>query len=234
MDTPEETYRHLLRSAAHRLTGYERRQFIAEVTRTLCDGNPRVSERLFGWGRHTVALGLREADSGVRCLENFHARGRKPSEQLNPQLAEDIRALVEPKSQTDPQFKSTLQYTRITAAAVRKALIEVHKYRSEELPGERALQNILKRMGYRLRRIQKTKPLKKVKQTDAIFANVQQAHAEAQQAPETLEISVDTKAKVSFGEYSREGETRSDSAGEVPPAWDHDPPAKKKACPSAS
>jgi len=228
MDTPEATYHQLIRSAAQRLTGYERRQFIAEVTITLCNGNARDSERVFGWGRNTATLGLREAESGLRCVGNFQARGRKPSEELNPQLAADIRDLVEPKTQTDPQFKSALRSTRITAAAVRKALIEVKGHRKEDLPGERALQNILNCMGYRRRRVQKTKPLKKVAQTDAIFENIQQVHAEAAKDPETLEISIDTKAKVNLGEYGRDGETRSNSDGQVPGALDHDPPAKKR------
>ncbi len=49
----QETYHALLRSAARRLTGHERRLFIAEVTTTLCGGSPRRSERLFGWGTAT-------------------------------------------------------------------------------------------------------------------------------------------------------------------------------------
>jgi hypothetical protein len=54
------------------------------------------------------------------------------------------------------------------------------------------------------KRIRKGKPLKKTKDTDAIFDNVQAVKAEAK-GPETLEISVDTKAKVSEGEYARGG-----------------------------
>ena len=46
---------------------------------------------------------------------------------------------------------------------------------------------------------------KKVKQTDAIFANVKAARAKYGNDPETLEISIDTKAKVNEGEYSRGG-----------------------------
>jgi hypothetical protein len=85
-----------------------------------------------------------------------------------------------------------------------------------------------------LRRIQKTKPLKKLAESDAIFANVRKVHEAAANDPETLEISVDSKAKVALGEYSRDGQTRSASAGNTPAAWDHDPPAQKKACPSES
>jgi Rhodopirellula transposase DDE domain len=70
--------------------------------------------------------------------------------------------------------------------------------------------------------------LKKVPETNAIFANVQEVHKEVANDPETLELSIDTKAKVPFGEYSRDGETRSNSEGKVPAAWDHDPPPGEK------
>jgi hypothetical protein len=56
-----------------------------------------------------------------------------------------------------------------------------------------------------LKRIKKGKPLKKTPQTDAIFANVQQVREQARNEPETLEISMDAKAKVSLGEYVRGG-----------------------------
>ena len=78
-------------------------------------------------------------------------------------------------------------------------------YDESQLPSERTIRDILNRMNYRLKRIQKGKPLKKTKDTDAIFANVPAVQEQARLDPETLEISVDTKAKVSLGEYSRGG-----------------------------
>ena len=66
------------------------------------------------------------------------------------------------------------------------------------------MRDILNRMNYRLKRIQKGKPLKKTPQTNAIFANVQAVKAEIK-GPETLEISMDTKAKVDEGDYARGG-----------------------------
>src|ERR1700730_8527031 len=66
----------LLLAAAQRLKGHQGRLFLAEVTLQLCDGNARQAERRFGWGRDTVAKGLHELQSGVRCLENFAARAR--------------------------------------------------------------------------------------------------------------------------------------------------------------
>jgi hypothetical protein len=207
MDGFENDSDRLIGLAAKTLTGYQRRVYIAEVTLTLCDGNARRSEERFGWGRATAEKGLRERATGIRCLENFAGRRRPASEERNPQLAADIRAIVEPKTQADPELKSSRHYTNLSANEVRQALRK-KGYREEELPAERTLRDILNRMGYRLKRIQKGKPLKKPKNTDAIFANVAAVKAEAGSDPETLEISMDTKAKVALGDYSRGGKNQ--------------------------
>ena len=197
----------LICSGARRLTGYQRRMFVAEVATELCGGSARQTERRFGWGRATVAKGLHESCSGVRCLENFGARGRPRSEEKNPQLAEDIRAIVEPHTQADPELKSSRRYTNLSAAEVREALL-AKGYSQEELPSERTMRDILNRMNYRLKRIQKGKPLKKTEETDAIFANVKEVKEQARNDPETLEISMDTKAKVGLGDYARGGKNQ--------------------------
>jgi transposase len=203
----EDTVEHfdvLIRSGARRLRGFQRRLFLAEVATQLCGGSARQAERRFGWGRDTVEKGLHELRHGVRCLENFAARGRQRSEQKDPQLAADIRAIVEPQTQADPELKSSRRYTNLSAAEVRQALIN-QGYSEEGLPAERTMRDILNRMNYRLKRIQKGKPLKKTDETNAIFANVAAVREQARDEPETLEISMDTKAKVGLGEYARGG-----------------------------
>jgi hypothetical protein len=194
----------LIRSAARRLKGRERRLFIAEVTVELCDGSARVSEGRFGWGRETACKGMQELREGV-VIERVAGGGRPRWEQRDPQLAADIRAIVEPKTQTDPELKSSRRYTNLSAAEVREALIEQKGYREEDLPAERTLRDILNRMNYRLKRIQKGRPLKKTEETDAVFENVAAVKAASRGDPETLEISTDTKAKVAIGDYSRGG-----------------------------
>jgi len=199
-----ERFEALIQSGARRLTGYQRRLFQAEVARELCGGSARLAERRFGWGRDTVEKGLNELHHGVRCLEHFAARGRQRSEQKDPQLAADIRAIVEPHTYADPELKSPRRYTNLSAAEVRHALTETG-YTDEQLPSERTLRDILNRMNYRLKRIQKGKPLKKTAATDAIFANVKAVQQQVRGDPETLEISMDTKAKVALGDYARGG-----------------------------
>lgn len=205
MDSTLEQYDELLRLGAQRLTGHPRRLFQAQVCLTLCNGNPRQAERRFGWGRQTVQKGLHEWRTGVRCLENFKARGSRRSEDHNPQLAADIRAIVEPHTYADPELQSDRRYSNLTAAEVLRALQTTKGYRPEDLPCERTMRDILNRLNYRLKRIQKGKPLRKTKDTDVIFANVKGVRQEVRGDPETLEISIDTKAKVKVGEYSRGG-----------------------------
>jgi Rhodopirellula transposase DDE domain len=200
-----EVYENLIRSAARRLKGHQRRLFQAEVADVLCQGSPRVCERRFGFDRNAVATGQHEAQSGLRCAENFAARAKPPLEVKDPQLAQDIKAIVEPHTQADPEVKSARRYCNKAAREVLQALVSQKGYSAERLPSERTMRDILNRLGYRLKRIQKAKPLKKTKDTDAVFANVRAVHEQYKDDPETVEISYDTKAKVHEGDYSRGG-----------------------------
>src|SRR3954470_3443900 len=204
MEDSVEALDALIRSGARRLTGYQRRSFQAEVAVELCSGNARQAERRFGWGRETVEKGLHERHTGIRCLEDFVARGRQRREERDQRLAADIRAIAEPHSYADPSLKSSRRYTNLSAAEVLGALI-ARGHDQADLPAERTMRNILNRMNYRLKRIRKGKPLKKLEETDAIFANVAAVREEARDDPATLEISMDTKAKVALGEYVRGG-----------------------------
>src|SRR3954453_19419022 len=160
MENTVEQYDALSRSGARRVTGDQPPLSPGEVVTALCGGNARQAEYRFGWGRETVEKGLHEQHHGVRCLENFAARGWQRSEQKDPRLAADIRAIVEPHTYADPELKSARRYTNLSAAEVRDALVR-KGYSQAALPGERTMRDILNRMNYRLKRIQKGKLLKK-------------------------------------------------------------------------
>ena len=200
----------LLTLAAKQLRGSTRRIFLAQVCDTLCDGSPRKAEHRFGWGRETIEKGM--VDRALSPEERASRpssgnKGRVPWEKRDPQMAMDIRLIVEPHTQSDPELKSGRCYTNLSAAEVLAALQE-KGYAPAQLPKERAMRDILNRMNYRLKRIQKGKPLKKIKDTDAIFDNVQSARNVAGKDPDTLEISIDTKTKVKLGEYSQGGKNQ--------------------------
>src|SRR5262245_57315156 len=141
MDASPEPYEDLIRSAARRLKGHRRRLFQAEVATALCGGNPRAAERRFGWGRDAVATGLNEARQGLRCVEHFAAKGAPPSEQKDPQLAADARAIVEPHARADPQLKSPRRRANLSAAEVVQALKGRYGYTDDRLPSERTLRD---------------------------------------------------------------------------------------------
>ena len=156
-----ESVRETIQSAARKLTGFRRRQFQAEMAIKYCGSNARRAELVFGWGREAVNTGLNELRTGIRCVEDYSTRGRPKSEEKNPELVQEIHALVEPESQADPKFQTPLAYTRITAKAVREQLAANAACDGRYVPAERTVHDILNRLGYRLRRVQKTKPQKR-------------------------------------------------------------------------
>lgn len=147
-------------SAARKLTGFSRRQFQAEMAIKYCQASARRAESVFGWGREAVNTGLNELRTGIRCVETFSARGRPQTEQRHPELVSQIHALVEPESQADPKFQTPLAFTRMSAKAVHQHLEAQAAKTGCPAPAERTVYDILNRLGYRLRRVRKTKPQK--------------------------------------------------------------------------
>lgn len=216
------------KDAAKKLTGTKRRAFQAQVTIDYLESNARMAETTFGWCRKTVSLGLNELRTGIVCVDNFKARGNKKTEEKNRQLEIDICCLAEPKSQIDPKFQTAFKYTRITAKAMRQALMTEKGWQHDDLPCEKTISNMLNRLDYRLRRVQKAKPLKKVSETDAIFANLDEINKASDLREDSLRISIDTKAKVDLCDSSRGGTSRCTKALK---ADDHDMGYKDKLAP---
>lgn len=57
-----------------------------------------------GWSRVAVAKGIKELETGIICQDNERAKGRKRVEEKNQEMENDIRYLVDGKSQADPKF----------------------------------------------------------------------------------------------------------------------------------
>lgn len=140
------------KDAARKLTGAQKRAFTAQVALDYFEGSARKTERALGWGRVSVQRGLEALASGEPYQDNYGARGRKPIEALLPSLADDIHDLLEGHTQVDPKFQTAFQYTRVSARAVRAALIAQKGYPDEGLPSRQALGRLLNRLGYRLRK----------------------------------------------------------------------------------
>ncbi|MGL4883380.1 MAG: ISAzo13 family transposase [Waterburya sp.] len=214
-----ENLKSLYIKTAKKLKGSDRRQFMAEVVKSLGIGGQTLVERELGWNRRTIRKGIQELESGQPIIDGFERSGRKRVEAKLPNLLADIKSLVDAQSQTDPSFKSTRLYTRMTSAQVRRQLIEQFAYSEEELPSNETIRRRLNELGYTLKRVAKAKPIKKIPETEAIFAQVHQINQQADADPNTLRLSIDAKVAVKVGEYDRGGKTRTPTN-----ALDHDFP----------
>lgn len=162
-----------LRLAASQMTGPKRRAFQAEMALKYCGGNPLLAETIFGWGRRTVEVGLAERRTGITCLGAQSAfSGRKRWEDTHPEAADALCQLAAAHAQQDPTFRTTLAYTRLTAQAAREAL-RTQGYGEDQLPSPSTMAEVLNRLGFRLRKVIKAKPQKKIAETDAIFDNIE-------------------------------------------------------------
>jgi len=96
----------------------------------------------------------------------------------------------------------------MTVSQIRKQLIEQKDYDSIDLPTNQTLNTIVNELGYKLKRVQKTKPLKKITETNAIFENLTRFHEEIANDEEIVRLSIDAKDRVKIGEFSRDGKSR--------------------------
>ena len=214
------------------MSGSERRAFQAAMTLKYCQGNARLAERVFGWGRDTVQLGLNEQRTGVICLGMQSAYGGdKLWEEKHPEVAQVLWTLAELHSQQDPTFRTLLSYTRLTAAEALKQL-RAQGFAEDQLPSPSTMAEVLNRNGYRLRKVLKAKPLKKLPETDAIFANIKEKDKnplegeDSENDGQVKRLSIDCKSTVNIGDYSRSGKTRGDAR-----AADHDMGCEEKYTP---
>jgi hypothetical protein len=107
--------------------------------------------------------------------------------------------------------------TRLTAVEVRAQLIAKFGYTDEQLPTAETIGTKLNSLNYYPKKVAKTEPQKKIPETDAIFDHMKQVNEAADEDAETLWISMDAKATVKIGPFSRRGKSRVETK-----AADHD------------
>lgn len=140
---------------AKQLKGHARRLYMARVVKVLGAGGQWYASQEFGWDRNTIRKGSRELDTGFICYDNYAARGRQRTEERLPELLNDLRAIAEQHSQTDPKFQSRRLYLRLSAASVRQQLLEQKGYSDEQLPSPEVIRQRLNELGYTLKRVKK-------------------------------------------------------------------------------
>jgi hypothetical protein len=193
---------------AQELKGHAGRIFKAKVVKALGQGGQRRVEEELDWNRGTIRKGLTELEGGFASLDQFRKRGRKPVTAHWPTLLDDLKAMAEAVSQTDPTFQTTRLYLRLSAAEVRTQLIERKGYGADELRSAETIRLKLNELGYGLKKVKKSQPKKKLPETDAIFAQIAQVNAAADADDTQLRLSIDAKATVLVGLLSRGGYNR--------------------------
>ncbi|MBL7164847.1 MAG: ISAzo13 family transposase [Anaerolineales bacterium] len=211
---------------ARKLKGYNRRIFMAQIAKAYGKGGQRWAERELGWNRGTIRKGMEELEGRFGYIDQFSARGRKRTEEHLPNLLADIENIADGYSQTDPTFKTTRLYIRLSAKAMRQQLIKQKGYSDAELPTSETIRVKLNQLDYHPRRVQKTQPLKKIPETNAIFEQLHQVNEAADADPTVLRVSMDAKAIIKLGRFSKNGMARV-----IVKALDHDFNAKKKLTP---
>ena len=192
----------------NKLKSSDRRIALAKVSKSIGKGSQRIVAKVFNVSRDTIRKGTHELESGISIIDACNARGRKKVEEKLPNLLKDIKDIVDCQSQTDPSFKTTRLFTRLTVEEIRNQLVETKGYKLENLPTLQTLNTKINNMGYTLKKVMKTKPLKKVPETDMIFENVNSVRSKYENDTTTVMISIDTKDRVKLGNFSRNGKCR--------------------------
>jgi hypothetical protein len=157
---PEAEMIPVLIDAAKALKGSQKRLFMAKTVQAMGRGGQRWAQVHLGWCRETIRKGTHELRSGMTCLDAFHCRRRKPSEEHLPRLLDDIRAIADGQSQADPKFQTDRLFTRISAAEVRRQLIATRGYTDAELPTQQTINTKMNLLGYSLSKVAKCRPQK--------------------------------------------------------------------------
>lgn len=103
-----EEAKEIFKKTAKKLSGTTKREYIATITIELLDGNARKAERVFGWGRATVKKGMRELATGIKCIDDYSARGNKKTEEKYRNLSMIYERSLTRRVRRTPIFRRPL------------------------------------------------------------------------------------------------------------------------------
>jgi len=195
-----------LAKAALCLPKEQLRRICGSIALAIGRGGKTIAAKLFGVSKEFVRKGLREAATGLAEPSNAHKSGRKAYTELNPGLEEAIREIMQGKTQADPRLADSREYTETDCPWVRERLLE--RFPEKLVPKKSALSSLLGKMGYRLKKVAKTEPKKKIPETDLIFENVERKTSEYEKNSSAMLISIDVKNKTAIGAFSKGGKSR--------------------------
>ena len=176
-----------------------RRLFAAGEARALGYGGVTLVSDVCGLSRPTITKGLRELDAPPLPPGRVRraGAGRPPIEESDPELVDELDALVEPLSRGDPE--SPLRWTSKSTRLLARELTKSGHPVSHATVGE-----LLRAMEYSLQGTRKTVEGKQHPDRDAQFRFINEEVRKALAAKRPV-ISVDTKKKELVGNYENAG-----------------------------
>jgi transposase len=195
------------REAARLLTGPRRRRFQAQVTLDYLDGSPRSAERIFGWGRSTVDLGLHKLRTGITCQDALSVRGRMRVELQHPEIVDRLEELLANDIAGSPMSEE--KWVRASLSRLSQQLEETGYQ-----VGTHTVARILRDMGYSRKSNKRKQPKPKCPLRNKQFEYIALQRQSFPSAGLPV-ISVDTKKKELVGPFRNPGQTWCREADEV-------------------
>jgi transposase len=179
----------------------QRRLVLGQEARLLGHGGVRAVARVAGVSEATVRSGVFELEAGGDPLPGRRVRrpggGRRPAEDLDPQLVPALLSLVEPDERGDPV--SPLRWTVKSLRTLAGELTRQGHPVSAPTVGR-----LLREQGFSLQASTKTLEGRQHPDRDAQFRYISEQAAEHQAAGQPV-ISVDTKKKEQLGQLPNPG-----------------------------
>jgi Rhodopirellula transposase DDE domain len=179
----------------------QRRLVLGQEARLLGHGGVRAVARVAGVSEATVRSGVFELEAGGDPLPGRRVRrpggGRRPAEDLDPQLVPALLSLVEPDERGDPV--SPLRWTVKSLRTLAGELTRQGHPVSAPTVGR-----LLRGQGFSLQASTKTLEGRQHPDRDAQFRYISEQAAEHQAAGQPV-ISVDTKKKEQLGQLPNPG-----------------------------
>lgn len=141
---------------------------------------------------------------GIQTKIEF--RGRKKIEDTYPEIKNQIKEIIKAYEYTDSHFKTEVLFVDITLENLRRELINKYNYTEQTCPCKSTLLRLLNELGYKIKKVKKTKVLDKIPETDAIFENINETKQFITKSSDDVAvISIDDKNRKKIGNVSDNG-----------------------------
>lgn len=201
----EKYYKNRVKNIKKMKNGIEKDMAIGSLVADLGSRSISAVSKAINKCREKVKSCYEKFKYGIQLSLEF--RGRKKIMDKFISLKDDIEKVIEKYTNVDSHFKTETLYVSINPNVIIEELVNNFNY-PRNFCCYNTMSNIIKKMGYKLHRIPKIKVLDKIKETDAIFENV---NDEMESALETNNnvgvISIDDKATKKIGNISDNGKT---------------------------